>query len=367
MHFLTDQQKPIENYQSNQEIDHDQHFLQGKHTFSRILMLNVRRYKIDLDALKKACQILVNEYPLLRSTIYRQNELPCYFIKMEKEFDAFNNTELFNLSNSDSNWTDVIKRELKTPFDYQNGPMWRIKMLKLSSDNLNNEINEYALIMTQSHALGDGRCAYMICIKYLNILCDILENKYDEYKNIKQDENDFNMEELFRKHSIKVNSEKVELENPFTHVKLLENNFKAQNLNDNGDRFAYFQIGQIKLENILKNLKIKAPSAKFTGLLDVLICDAFNKAYTKHHPDQIPLEYIHFTHAVNVRSKLGVQDAQLGHFSRAIKLTMKVSELTDENLWTLSEKDSMSLHKKILDNLEFEGLLNKSNKNRFKK
>ena len=94
--------------------------------------------------------------------------------------------------------------------------------------------------------------------------------------------------------------------------------------------FAFLQIEQIKLEKILKILKIKAPSAKFTGLLDVLICDAFNKAYLKHHPDQIPLEYIHFTHAVNVRSKLGVKNAQLGHFSRAIKLTMKVSELTEK-------------------------------------
>ena len=90
--------------------------------------------------------------------------------------------------------------------------MWRIKMLELSSNNANTQVNEYALIMTQSHALGDGRCAYMICIKYLNILCDVLENNYEDYKNIKQVENDFNMEELFRKHSIKLNSEKVEPE-----------------------------------------------------------------------------------------------------------------------------------------------------------
>ena len=47
-------------------------------------MLNVtKRINIDLDALKKASQILVNEYPLLRSTIYRQKELPSYFIQFE--------------------------------------------------------------------------------------------------------------------------------------------------------------------------------------------------------------------------------------------------------------------------------------------
>ena len=186
---------------------------------SRIFLLKISKQDaISEEILKTASRIWTRMFPLLRATIRREHDeniqvpklgVPKHFVPMVKDVNACDNVKLIDLSTSHLKWRDIIESELKTPFDFVNGPLWRIKLLKLS-----NEESEYnfAFILSKNHALGDGRCAYTISLAYLDILGDVLDNKLDIYKEIKELESKTTMEDLISK--LKSNPQfKISVEN----------------------------------------------------------------------------------------------------------------------------------------------------------
>ena len=134
-------------------------------------------YAIDEAELKKAIKIWIKTQPLLQSRVYRgswQNSTihtTKYFVKMDKSIDDFKNLEFIEYSNG--NWMEEVENEVRRPFDLQNGPMWRMKVLKIKNilPGFNDkEKKTFALIFTVSHALSDGRNSYSLVAQFLNIL-----------------------------------------------------------------------------------------------------------------------------------------------------------------------------------------------------
>ena len=356
---------PIIRKLSDQEYFFDHNFLQGKKFISRVLLVEAStKAAINLAKLTEAAKILTKIYPMLRSTVRRDlnndTKTPRYFVLMSKPFDEFNNVELIDLSQSSLEWIDIIERELRDPFDYENGPMWRIKLLKLKQQSIYKD--NYAFIMTQTHSLGDGRCAYAICLEYLNILCDLLENKSGQYNNVTEVPSMFTMEELVEQ--LKKNPEfKINCVNnyeSFKPINPINKSFCPRDELDSGSRFIYFCIESDKLGKLLQKLRIKGGRARLTGLLDVLVCYAYMQTCRRHGLVDVPLEHIQFTHAVSARAKLGVADTQMGHFTRGISMLMSCDELNEHNFWQLAERDSLLLHQKIANNEEFGGMTDNS-------
>ena len=56
---------------------------------------------------------------------------------MDKDVDDYGNLEYIqNLDNLIS-WENVAESELKSPFDFINGPLWRMKVIKLHDGQTN--------------------------------------------------------------------------------------------------------------------------------------------------------------------------------------------------------------------------------------
>ena len=147
------------------EAYYDNEWMNNNLFMSRIFFLNVKNDRtITPETLLEATRIWTRMFPLLNATIHRQTDettqqfklgTPKYFVYMKKSFEEYNNVELVDLKKS-NNWMDIIYDELKTPFDPINGPLWRIKLLKLNDPAWN-----YGFVFAKNHALGDGRCTFI--------------------------------------------------------------------------------------------------------------------------------------------------------------------------------------------------------------
>ena len=72
-------------------------------------------------------------------------------------------------------WKLLIERELTIPIDWKNGPMWRLMLIKLKTNDTVDKF-EYCLISTATHAIFDGHSAFQA----LANLFTIIENVYND-------------------------------------------------------------------------------------------------------------------------------------------------------------------------------------------
>ena len=147
------------------EILHD-NFLLARAFITKVPV----EYTITKENLKKSLKIWIKKHPLLQSTIQRTNKLviksPKYFVFTEKSLDEYDNFELIEIDNR-LKWTEFIENELRTPLDNINGPLWRMKILKITQND-QIDTNEYIFMFTSHHAIGDGRNCYEINLEFFN-------------------------------------------------------------------------------------------------------------------------------------------------------------------------------------------------------
>ena len=181
------------------------------------------RYQINMDLLNKTLKLWIQMHPLLQATIYRQIDpstqkpklgLPRYFVYMKKSIDDYRNVKM--LQETDYlKWTDLIESELKSSLDYINGPLWKIKVLKMMESQ--EGLKRYAFILTTSHSITDGRNGYSIGVQFLDLLIDVLENSTSV--EINQMPSEFNMDQLIQEYKkrpdIKIIDEKPEIDRSF--------------------------------------------------------------------------------------------------------------------------------------------------------
>jgi hypothetical protein len=345
------------------ESYYDNEWMNNNLFMSRIFLLNVKNHRIiTMENLNEAMRIWTRMFPLLNTTIHRQVDQrtgqfklgsPKYFIRMKKSVDEYNNVDLIDLTES-NNWMDVIYNELKTPFDIINGPLWRIKLLKLKNPAWN-----YGFVLAKNHALGDGRCTYTFSLAYLNILSDVLEGKVSQYEHVTPIESKVNMDELIRK--LKSNPDfKIIPKNECDHVlnRIPKNPLYKETSSSppfNDTRLTYLKLDKEKVERLHKKSKSNASKAKLTGILALLTSYSYHQACLKHKLNDIPLDSVQFDNLVSFRPKFGIENGQMGVFSHCLECKFDFSQepKTKGDFWCLAELDSVSFHERIRNNEEF--------------
>jgi amino acid adenylation domain-containing protein/non-ribosomal peptide synthase protein (TIGR01720 family) len=110
------------------------------------------RSKIDIPALRRACQKLLDRHPLLRTIFTEQNGEPIQEIQDRQEicFDRFDASGLSE-DELESNVTKAHQR----PFDLERGPLFRASLFQRSE-------KDFVLLLTIHHIACDGWSVWMI-------------------------------------------------------------------------------------------------------------------------------------------------------------------------------------------------------------
>lgn len=238
-----------------------------------------KQFTINMNVLNKALHVWIKTHPFLQSTVYRELDpstgksrlgLPRYFVYMKKNIEEYNNAEILQETH-EFKWTDLIEKELKTPFDYINGPLWRIKVLKMKQEN-DVDFIKYVFVLSTGHAISDGKNGYSIGVQFFDILIDVLENKLSDV--IVQIPSEFTCDHLIKEYKKRPDYRAPDDTPQFdqsTH-RLPDN---CGNKNGVYGRFDFIFLEKHKMEKLIKKMKSKAPKAKVTSLLLVLLCDSY--------------------------------------------------------------------------------------------
>ena len=151
--------------------------------------------------------------------------------------------------------------------DQEKGPLWRIKLVKLIPEPEKDQ--NYAMIVSTGHTIGDGRNIYEISVQLLNIVAALLENQIcSEMDESVIEHSLFTNEEL-----IKINDLKFEPSEVSEHD---EKNRTAKNFSipiENGEnKFQNFFLDSGKLNGLIAKMKLNAKEAKLTNVLLTIIC-----------------------------------------------------------------------------------------------
>jgi hypothetical protein len=238
-----------------------------------------KKYSVNMDVLNKALKVWVKTHPFLQSTVHRELDpltgksrlgLLRYFVYMKKSFEEYNNVEIMQ-ETDEFKWTDLIEKNLKTKFDVINGPLWRLSVLKMKQVN-DDDFNKYAFVLSTSHAISDGKNGYSIGVQLLDFFIDTLENKLSD--EVIEIPSEFPCEHMVKEFKKKPGYKASEEEPDFdrkTHR--LPNN--VGNKDGLHGKFDFIFLEKQKMDKLIKKMKTKAPKAKVTSLLLILLCDSY--------------------------------------------------------------------------------------------
>jgi len=310
---------------------------------------------VDMVSLKKALVIWIKSHSLLQAGTHRvldrktqrpRIDLPKYFVKIEKNIEDYNNLEFIeNNPDNSLNWMSLAESELKTPLDYQNGPLWRMKIFKIN-ENTGERNVQYALLLTISHSISDGRNSFSIIAQFLNILDNVMQdqsfNQVMEVPSASSWENI--LENLKATKKLRVSRDEFNFLNNFRHR--IPNNVGKNNLNGANMRINKIIIAEEKLSKMVKTMKSNEPTAKLTSLLTVIICLAFRHACIVHKASGIPLDSFVVSVPVCIRKKLDVDNLQMGSYVGSIKSVINLSgrksskSLIKNRFWSVANRIS---------------------------
>lgn len=346
--------------------------------------------KVDLfenfELFNKAVRLWKKTQPLLRSKVIQldevnnqnntqksnsndMNHFNKYFAYVSQENDdskihdkldnvnylyfKFSTSEINNYDNCGDLWKLLIEREISIPIDWKNGPMWRLTLINLNKEKNANDLYEYCLIITVSHAIFDGTSAFVSLVSLFTILEYLFENK-SHHDSINEHLIDAKVmkpvEECAMNHLEKSNMSYEQLadykkiggfkrpssfiinnENDRTHYIPIEklssnsdqiklggfysalNNQLVINLDDlleiSKNSVTKFYLNVFEGEKYEKFLATcKSKNAKITGVFNTIFIIAWRMAYKKFssnlidHHDGILNEKIHYLTIVNLRS-----------------------------------------------------------------
>jgi NRPS condensation-like uncharacterized protein len=128
----------------------------------------------NLKLLNTAIYYWIQRHPLLRCKIEKVNEIDKYFVKIPiEELNIFESIDLlvYESYNNQMNNADLAlfsDYEVDIPIDSSRGPLWRLKIIKLSSDNT------YLIMLNIHHGITDGRNMFFLILE----LCDLIQKSY---------------------------------------------------------------------------------------------------------------------------------------------------------------------------------------------
>ncbi len=106
--------------------------------------------RLDLDVLNRTLQEIIRRHEILRTTFAYKEEQPVQVIEDVSPFEL-EITDLSSLPEENRNKTakDLAENEAREPFDLESGPLFRVKLLKMASD-------EHIILYTMHHIISDG-------------------------------------------------------------------------------------------------------------------------------------------------------------------------------------------------------------------
>lgn len=122
--------------------------------------------QLDLVALHRSLAYLVHRHEALRTTFREIDSVPHQIVAPEAAVAL----ECEDLSQSGKRTLEKIRLlEAETPFDLENGPLIRFRLLKFSP-------NEHVLLITLHHIISDGWSAGVIVREILSVYQQFVEN-----------------------------------------------------------------------------------------------------------------------------------------------------------------------------------------------
>jgi len=320
--------------------------------------------KITMALLKKTALIWIQKNPLLNANIWRPFDLnkpserklgPTRYFVCRESIDL-NNIQLEENDNTEY-WKEVMEIEMATLFDLENGPLWRIRVIK-SPKKDSDKIKQFAFIYTTHHALGDGRNAFSILTQYIDILSNLIIDENYQGEDIPVNVPGKNMKEYIDEYRTK-DGYKSYIEKIDYKQKCKKLSSKTGNKNaENKTKFECFKIEKPMLDKLIAKMKEKAPKAKLTSTLNAIIAISMRHLYDKYQVDDIEdIDNAQFRLPSSLRTKFNIPNLEMGSFTINLSFNFNTKGLNEENFWPETEKLSLGLHRRIEHNEEIEEYL----------
>ncbi|TFY93785.1 amino acid adenylation domain-containing protein [Pseudomonas nabeulensis] len=102
---------------------------------------------LDVDALRASCAALVERHEVLRTTFLQEDDRTVQVVHPAGEFNLY----VDSLSDGDTERqiTDYVQAQTSSPFDLQQGPLLRMKLLQVAEQ-------DHVLVLTVHHIVADG-------------------------------------------------------------------------------------------------------------------------------------------------------------------------------------------------------------------
>ena len=147
--------------------------------------------EVNLHLFESACQLLIQQYPILKTRIKEENGL-IYQMNDEPEQIKIHKEDISYLESDQVD--DLLKNKIKKPFNFEMEPLFRIYIFKRSE-------NETIVLLLIHHIIFDGGSAYPLIETLLTFYKDLLEKKTPQFRIFKKFYEDFISTEISLIHS----------------------------------------------------------------------------------------------------------------------------------------------------------------------
>ena len=317
-------------------------------------------FSIDLELIKRACVFWARRHPFLRAQVWRhENGREKYFVKLDQsEAFKFENVKLFEIDRHDD-WLQLLDKDLAEEFPSSDRPLWTLKVIRIRSGvSAVNDFN-YVFIFKAQHSITDGRNAFELLRQLLNIIAALIKGRVcAEMDEGVVEHSPLTTEDIIYKNKLDEGvshtpNAQIDRVNRITS---LFGNEEAQPAN----MFRIFCTNEHRLKRLFAaKIKANAQNAKLTSVLSTVVCLAFKNLYKKHKVSDIPLDKYQFSLMASLRDKLCVSGTQMGAYITAFDRVLfdDGDQLNLENIWTLSERESIELHQVPATNQDVAGVV----------
>ena len=351
VHLKSDSSQVMLRKLSRIEQDFDTEFQQnGNMVLLRVFMVHLADgCNIDLELIKRACVFWARRHPFLRAQVWRhENGREKYFVPLdEPEAFKFDNVKLFEIDRHDD-WLQLLDKDLTEEFPKTDRPLWTVKVARVRAGvSAENDFN-YVFIFKTQHSITDGRNAFEVFRQLLNVIAALSQGRVcAEMDESAVEHSPLTLEEVIRK--LKLDEALKFVPNPNVD-KLNRMSVKFGNSESEPEhKFRAFCTDKTRLTRLYTQTKLKTRNAKLTSVLSTVVCLAFKNLYRKHSVTDIPLGKYQFILMGSLRERLSVPLTQMGvyttQYERVLRDGEGEAELSLENVWKLSETESLELHK----------------------
>ena len=331
------------------ESIYDFETLNNTHLLAIIIRVEVSDHALlTVDVLNNARTFWLKRYPLLHSKIVRADYEESkkkimndrYFATLDDNIEL-NNIEVIE-TDEEMKWSELVEEDLKVQLDMINGPLWRLKVIKL----MNKDNNTVHFLFTTHHSYTDGKnCC--IFVEYLNIVAALLENKTCEEMSGQPIKIHTFVEDLI---TAQISSGQLSLKPSAEHGPVDTTSrvpTKTGKPNGTYSKFEHITIQSDRFRKLMRQLKKNTNNCKLNGLLEALFALAMKQTLTKYgetHIVSMPFQFFTF---VSVRNKLKLDDNEMGVYSVGLMSRLDVPENGLDDIWTTAEDLSKKLHERL--------------------